>query len=306
MDKTYLKQEEILIEIKKYQKDNRDFTFDDFKNIIYANSKTVPTIARTIERSINRYINKIQKNYSQKIIIRKAGKTKIYRIKDAKQNVELRTSKEKKIREIINKNLTKSVNFLIKINNYASKKGSNNYILYPLETVEQTKEPYFRALQVVLSTNKKNEYVFKASSDKIKRFYFSRFKKFQPQHTLKSTCPIITKIMKEYDNYKKDDFDFIFQKKIELKTIRISCTHFFEMFLKNNYKQLYNRLSIDNRLIEINAFNKNGYLFTKEIEIRYIHIELLSQMLIGHLNHIKIINSKKAKHDLLKYMIENL
>ncbi len=179
-------------------------------------------------------------------------------------------------------------------------------MLYPLEIVDHIKEPFIRAILVSEKKNSEKLESVKAVSNKIKRFYFSRMSRVYGTHSVKYSCPIITKVLREYNSYKNDDFNYLFQKKSELKKIKFLCSSYFEIFLKSKYKNIYNIIKLENRIKSIYSISNSGVVLTKEIDINYIHIESLVQLLIGHLNHIQIKNSQSAKRQIMDYLSKNL
>ncbi len=305
--KTFNTQQEILNKIEEYSNKNIQFTFDDFKNIIYKNSEITPKLDRSIERNINRYIVRIRENNKKEIKIKKINNTKVYFIKSDIKNIYPKKSKFEKVQDIINNNqLNKNNPNLIQLINYHSRIGKCDYLLYPLEIVDHIKEPFIRAILVSEKKNSEKLESVKAVSNKIKRFYFSRMSRVYGTHSVKYSCPIITKVLREYNSYKNDDFNYLFQKKSELKKIKFLCSSYFEIFLKSKYKNIYNIIKLENRIKSIYSISNSGVVLTKEIDINYIHIESLVQLLIGHLNHIQIKNSQSAKRQIMDYLSKNL
>jgi hypothetical protein len=301
---SFKKQQEIIDEIKKFNKANKLFTFNDFKNIIYDGGQNIPKLNRSIERNINRYINDIRENFKFEIKIRKLNKTKIFVYKDNSNTGY--SAKPEEIQKIIINNRAKKNPEPVHLNDYDSKNGKYDYLIYPLEIVNNINEPFIRGIQVLsLYNSKKQEYI-KAASTKIKRFYFSRIKNLHKHHSVRCNCPIITKLIKEYDSYEKDDLGFIYQKKSELNFIKLNCTDYFEMILKSKYRKLYNSIQTADRIRSVNCIGKNGQQFNKEIEIKFIHVDLLSQIILGYLNHIQIKNSQSAKTQIMDYLSKNL
>lgn len=308
---SFKKQQDIIEEINNYHDENKDFTYDDFKKIIYEGSEKIPDSTRSIERNINRYINQIRENFKFEIKIRKVKDKKIYFIRSNRKSVNIKNPESESKPETVQKRITYNLTNtntpkLLKLINYDSKKGKSDYLIYPLEIVNNVKDPFFRGIEVSnLYNDKKIEYIT-AKSTKIKRFYFSRVKDIYKYHSVKCTCPKIMRLLKDYNSYKKDDFGFLYQKKSELNHIKLNSTNYFEMLLKSKYKKLHNNIRIDNRIKSINIIGKNGVYFNKELEIKFIHIDLLFPLILGHLNHVQIKNSPSAKKKIQDYLTINL
>ena len=302
---SFKKQQDIIDEIKKFNNRKQDFTVDDFKNIIYKDCEILPKLDRSIERNINRYINQIRENFKFEIKIRKVNKTKICVCKDHSNRGY--SEKIEEVKKIIINNRAKNNNpDFVQLNSYDSKKGKFDYLIYPLEIENNINEPFIRGIQVSsFYDEKKQEYV-KAASSKIKRFYFSRLKNLYKYHLVKCTCPTIDKLIKEYDSYEKDDLGFIYQNDSELNYIKLNCTDYFEMILKSKYRKLYNSIRTGNRIKSINCIGKNGKQFNKELEIKFVHVDLLFPLILGHLNHIQIKESPSAKKKIQDYLKINL